>query len=190
MYQSYLLDRRLDDNIQPRLSHPQSAGKLAMDRPARLDDFPTPQQRLKALQDDSPKNQRQFYENQIQDKAHRGPPRHDQLGPKDPELARHNELLNLNERFLEKEETVMKKENEINLYRNEIESLKDECGRFKSKLHAVELYASELQRKNDLLTQEITEKNTIIQELQSSDLNLRTQLNLVILSILESSLIN
>ena len=102
-----------------------------------------------------------------------------EFGEKKPDLARHTEILELNEKVLEKEEIVMKREGEINLYKNEVESLRDECGRVKSKLHAVELYASELQRKNDLLTQEIGERNTIIQELQSADLGLKTQLNIV-----------
>lgn len=102
-----------------------------------------------------------------------------EFGEKKPDLAHHTELLELNERVLEKEEMVIKREGEINLYKNELESLRDECGRVKSKLHAVELYASELQRKNDLLTQEIGERNTIIQELQSADLGLKTQLNIV-----------
>lgn len=94
-------------------------------------------------------------------------------------MIHHNELLELNERVLEKEEAVLKKENEINLYNNEIESLRDECGKLKSKLHAVELYAFELQRKNDLLTQEIAERNSVIQELQSTDLGIKAQLNMV-----------
>jgi len=101
-----------------------------------------------------------------------------EFGEKKPDLARHTEILELNEKVLEKEEIVIKREGEINLYKNEVESLRDECGRAKSKLHAVELYASELQRKNDLLTQEIGERNTIIQELQSADLGLKTQLNI------------
>ena len=74
-----------------------------------------------------------------------------EFGEKKPDLAHHTELLELNERVLEKEEMVIKREGEINLYKNELESLRDECGRVKSKLHAVELYASELQRKNDFL---------------------------------------
>lgn len=94
-------------------------------------------------------------------------------------LVHHNEILELNERVLQKEEAVFKKENEINLYKSEIDSLRDECGKLRSKLHAVELYASELQRKNDLLTHEISERNIIIQEFQSSDLGLKSQASMV-----------
>ena len=98
---------------------------------------------------------------------------------KNTNLVHHNEILELNEKVLLKEEAVFKKENEINLYKSEIDSLRDECGKLRSKLHAVELYASELQRKNDLLTHEISERNAIIQELQSSDLGLKSQLGMV-----------
>ena len=150
------------------------------DRPQRLDDFPPPQQQHQKLrQEGSPENQRQSYKDPAQEKLYRAYQTQDQTAGKDSHLAHHSELLELNERVLEKEEVVLKRENEINLYKNEIDSLRDECGKFKSKLHAVELYASELQRKNDLLTQEIAEKNTMIQEIQSTDLNLKAQLNIV-----------
>ncbi len=98
---------------------------------------------------------------------------------KNSHLVHHNEILGLNEKVLEKEEIVLQKDNEINLYRHEIESLRNECGKLKSILTTIELHASELQRTNDILTQEIKERNTIIQELQSADLGMKTQLNIV-----------
>src|SRR5690349_17119660 len=94
-------------------------------------------------------------------------------------LGHQNELLKLNEKVLDQEEKIFKRDNEMNVYKGEIEALKDECGKLKSKLHAVELYASELQRKNDLLTYEISERNNIIQELQASDLGQKAKYNMV-----------
>lgn len=98
---------------------------------------------------------------------------------KKPDLNHHNELLELNERVLQRDEVIFQRDNQIGLYKNEIESLKDECGKLKSKLHAVELYASELQRKNDLLSHEISERNGIIQEIQSVDMGMKAQYNMV-----------
>ena len=106
-------------------------------------------------------------------------PRDNIVVEKKPDLTHHNELLELNEKVLQKEEAIFQRDNQISLYKNEVESLKDECGKLKSKLHAVELYASELQRKNDLLTHEISERNAIIQELQSVDIGMKAQYNMV-----------
>lgn len=123
--------------------------------------------------------QQQTQKNASQQRFHGSPQIQNEFVEKKANLIHHNEILELNEKVLEKEEAVIKRENEINLYKNEIESLRDECGKIRSKLHAVELYASELQRRNDLITQEIAEKNAIIQELQSADLGLKAQLNIV-----------
>ena len=84
-------------------------------------------------------------------------------------LNYHNEILELNEKILDREETIIKREGELKLYKNEVESLREESDKMKSKLKALELYASELQRKNDLLVRDIGEKNQYLQEMENTD---------------------
>jgi hypothetical protein len=95
---------------------------------------------------------------------------------KSEKLIHHNELLELNEKILEKEELLIKKENELKLYKSEAESLREEAEKFKSKLRALELYASELQRKNDLLARELNERNATIREMENTDWTRKAQI--------------
>jgi hypothetical protein len=99
-----------------------------------------------------------------------------QLIEKTDKLQIQSELLELNERVLEREELIMKKENELKLYKGEVDAIRDDADRQRSKLKAIELYATELQRKNDLLSRELVEKNNQIREMESTDWTKKAQI--------------
>lgn len=171
-----IIEQNMSENVNRRNLPPVNIGRNPLPVPSL--EVPTSwQQHQKVYQE--PQQQHQSQKQASQERFYQNPQVQEQFVEKKSNLVHHNEILQLNERVLEKEEAAFKKEGEINLYRNEIQSLRDECGKVKSKLHAVELYASELQRKNDLLTQEISERNALIQELQSADIGLKIQLNMV-----------
>jgi predicted nucleic acid-binding Zn-ribbon protein len=70
----------------------------------------------------------------------------------------------------------MKKDNEIKLYKGEIDAIREDADRQRSKLKAIELYATELQRKNDLLSRDLVEKNNQIREMESTDWTKKAQI--------------
>ena len=80
-------------------------------------------------------------------------------------------------KLLEKEETLLKREGEFKLAQNEIVALREDNEKLKAKLKAIELYASDLQRKTDLMQRELTEKNSILNNLQNTDFAQKSALN-------------
>lgn len=80
------------------------------------------------------------------------------------------EILRLRTLLAEIEEKLLQRESELKLAQNEISSLKDDNQGLKSKLKAIELYASELQKLNDTVQQDLADKNALLVDFQSSDI--------------------
>ena len=92
-------------------------------------------------------------------------------------LQSQNDNLEIHGKLLEREEALLKRESELRLAQNEIESLREDNEKLRSKLKAVELYASEIQRKNDMTQRELAEKNSVINDLQNTDFAQKSNLN-------------
>jgi chromosome segregation ATPase len=79
------------------------------------------------------------------------------------------DLVELHDKILQRDEILIQKDGQLDQCRAHITELQEEIGKQEAKLAAVELYASEVQRKNDLIGREMNEKNTRINELETAD---------------------
>lgn len=87
----------------------------------------------------------------------------------DSQAGAQNELLYLFQRVRECEDIIAQKDKDIEACQKEIHYLLDEAEKLNVKLKAVEVYASDLQRKNDELLKELAEKNQKLIDYQTND---------------------
>jgi predicted nuclease with TOPRIM domain len=78
-----------------------------------------------------------------------------------------NENENLIKKNLELEEKLLEKSNEIKRISNDLDQLNEEYGKLNAKHNALMIYASEIQKKLDLLEMEITDKRVELNRIKN-----------------------